>query len=265
MDDVKFDVVDDSVEEGDKMQEETEEKETHTVPLHITGEPHSFVYLDIEFTNNTPQATPISIGACDNSGNTFYGEVSDFIYGDCDDNAIKNVIPSLYRPDTDESMKSRTLVSTRENVIKAFFEWLKKNINDKEYIVQFVSDVPHHDFVYLTNTYSKYLQDNKMDESKAIIMSPDINNINEQISLFLLMRNVEIEGERPSDEEIAKANAGTYPLYDSFNINRYNLIQELASQRNETTDLNNPRSDALYKAKSIRYIHQYIWGYETEE
>ncbi len=178
------------------------------------------IYFDTEFTGLTKNTTLISIGLVDETGKSFYGELTSFNRSMCDDWIRKNVLANLtYGRSLKDKMLEHQVYGSKALVGEVLKEWLSKYDE-----IQFVSDVSHYDFVLL------------------------IDLLTNGGSAFDLPSNI-----NPSCHDINQDIATHYKISEkeAFDKSREDIVQELCS-----ADIDGVKHNALYDARVIKAIYE---------
>lgn len=249
-------------------EEAADEKE---VSLRLPGDPNTFIYVGMELSNNSATAQMLSICLKDADNRCLYAEVTDIDFGSLTTDVLKNIVPTLSKPkfwkDFGEVEPSREYVfekdtkfsGTLKTVTEAVRAWIQY-YPQHNHIVQFVADVPANIWLHLT----EILGDKDNDYAIPEWISPDIVDLNEQIATYLIAVNVKTTSENgePTPEEIKKASTNYSPLAKAFKINRIDLLSSIG-----VSEMLNPDTTetAIIKATVAKIVHQYIWGFESDD
>lgn len=220
-----------------------EKNENNSSYMVTVGDSSCYVYFDCEFTDLKKNAELISIGLIDSDGRTFYAEFNDYSENKVTDWVEENVYKYLEYPDTVLEGEHWTISGKKSEVRTQLMFWLDKFVSRNK-PVQFVSDVCHYDMVLLIDLLTG--GGSSMDLPSWI--SPCCLDINQDLATSLY-RDVP---EGMTEEEF---NKNFIPLKEAFNISREDCVKDFDEFNN-----NYKKHNALYDAKVIRAIHQYLWN-----
>lgn len=188
------------------------------------------IYFDTEFTGLHKDTTLISIGLVDEDNRLFYAEFTDYNRDQVDDWIRKNVIDNLQLPDksqhtvfTHNSNNEWFICSDRATISSALNSWLSSYEN-----ITFISDVCNYDSVLLTDLITN--GGTALDMPKKI--SPVVYDINYDIA-----RHYKVS------------------IAEAFDMSREDIIANF--------NIDGIKHNALYDAKVIKTIYNYIKSYEA--
>lgn len=176
------------------------------------------IFFDTEFTGLHKDTTLISIGLISEDSRTFYAELSDYEWSQCDDWIKDNVIENLHRRKLNKYLPNYHYGD--QGAIRVSLEnWFKQFPT-----VELVSDVCHYDMVLLIDLFG---------------------------SAFHLPKNV-CAACYDINQDIARYY--NISLSEAFDKSREEILYEKYKENSVLGDKHN----ALYDAKVIREIYQIV-------
>ena len=213
------------------------------------------IFIDTEFTHLGKDPDLLSIGMITETGETFYGEVTNFATAKFNKNKdflIKYVIPNLkyikYAKSLNTVHTTKTvlqdpliednmdLLCNSVTIKKAVNNWLGRLIKkyhnpDDEFMIEFVSDCAAYDSILINDVVSELLTTSN-EYSNTPLISPIVNDIVYDIRDYLKGKN------------------GTATLYEAFDYNREELLEEIDGEKIEGV-----KHNSFYDAKVIKAIY----------
>lgn len=204
------------------------------------GDRECYLYFDMKLTENTKNATVISVALTNCDGKTFYAELNDYIKTDKTD---LNIIDSLLHPNNTENNETGTwtFVGNMEEVSKKVSEWINTYYS-KDKFIQCVTDDSPFKFVMLMDILGYEVNEN---------MSNFCIDLNQDIATSI----TRLKPEGMDDKEF---NNNFVPAIEASHLDRINYVMNSIEDISKYQE--QFKNTSLFSVLLIKSIHQFLWN-----